>query len=106
MNSEELLAHTQRIMELTRTHPISMVHAQASEFLRVYAGPKSSFYESVRQYHPREFLNHDEGLRRIYQILRAFSEYVESGLHEGITPERKAQLDVVSDFLRMAQSLL
>src|SRR5258708_3154940 len=106
MNTEELIAHAKRIMEMSRTMPITLVHAQASEFLRGYAGPKSSFYQPANQYDPNAFYDHDEGLRRIYQILRSFLEYIEAGLHQEITPERRVQLDVVSDFLQMAQTLL
>ena len=38
--------------------------------------------------------------------LNAFIEYVEAGLHEGISPERRGQLDIVSDFLEQANTLL
>jgi hypothetical protein len=38
--------------------------------------------------------------------LESFIEYVASGLKEEITPERRAQLDVVSDFLEQANALL
>jgi len=39
-------------------------------------------------------------------VLESFVSYIEDGLFTGISPERKAQLDVVSDFLEQAIRLL
>lgn len=78
-------------------------HAQACEFLRVYAGPKSSFLENLREisgYTPR--IGGPVGAR----IMQSYVEYVEAGLAQEITPERKAQLDIVSDFLDQANVLM
>lgn len=43
---------------------------------------------------------------RIAATLEAFVDYVSAGLQQGLSPERKAQLDVVSDFLQQAHDLL
>jgi len=39
-------------------------------------------------------------------IMDAYVDYVQSGLAEEVSPERRAQLDVVSDFLSQAITLL
>jgi len=44
--------------------------------------------------------------KNVRAVLTSFRAYVEAGLHAEISPERKAQIDVVSDFLDQAQRLL
>ena len=106
MESLELIKQAKRIMAVLQSandHSYRGAHAQACEFLRVYAGPKSSFLENMRGiegYIPRG------GGPIGAQIMQSYIEYVESGLAQEITPERKAQLDIVSDFLEQANVLL
>jgi hypothetical protein len=76
--------------------------AQVCEFLRAYAGPKSAFLRLAEQ---------AEGYDRylvatLTAILDSFIQYLESGLASGPSPERKAQLDVVSDVLEQASNML
>lgn len=78
-------------------------HAQACEFLRVYAGPKSSFLENMRGI---ESCFPSRGGPIGAHIMQSYIDYVEAGLAQEITPERKAQLDIVSDFLDQAHVLL
>jgi len=106
MNREELIAHTKQMIEKSKNSPLANTYAAACEFLRVYAGPKSSFYEAAKSYNPVTYFDHSTSTYSIHQILKSFLEYVEAGLHEEITPERRAQLDVVSDFLQMSHTLL
>jgi hypothetical protein len=76
--------------------------AQVSEFLRQFAGPKSAFTkqaESADGYGTYKVATLDS-------ILVSFAEYVSSGLATGISPEQKGRLDVVSDILGQAHSLL
>ena len=42
----------------------------------------------------------------LVSIVQSFIEYVQAGLATGVSPERQAQLDVVSDLLGQANSLL
>lgn len=42
----------------------------------------------------------------IYNVLASFPAYLHAGLNDEISPERRTQLDVVSDFLEQAQNLL
>ncbi len=76
--------------------------AQVSEFMRNYAGPKSSFYLAITEVRGFDFYK----VKQLTYIVDSFIQYVEAGLHTGISPERRAQLDVLSDFLEQAQQLL
>ena len=73
--------------------------AQVCEFLRMYAGPKSAFLEQAETVRVHV-------LTQLDSILGAFTEYLQAGLSAGESPERRAQLDVVSDLLGQANSLL
>lgn len=107
MNQDELVQHTKRIIKKAQNpQSITGTYAEACEFLSQYAGPTSSFLESIKRWDPRDVLDDEYASRKIAAILQSFLEYVESGLHKGISPERQAQLDVVSDFLEMANLLL
>ena len=78
--------------------------SQATEFLRIYAGEKSSFY---RKLEPLIAWNSDEMLKdMVSKILDGFIKFLESGMADGISIERQAQIDVVSDFLEQARTLL
>ena len=72
------------------------------EFLRIYAGPKSAFLEQAEA--AGEFW--DYLVPALDSILGSFTEYLQAGLLAGKSPERRAQLDVVSDLLGQANSLL
>jgi len=103
MKSEDLINQARRLSAaVTRSRSVGD-YTQACEFLRTFAGPKSTFYEqvhSVMQAVP------DYRARTAESVLLSFAEYIKAGLIEEITPERKAQLDVVSDLLDQANSLL
>ena len=76
--------------------------AQVCEFLRAYAGPKSAFLkqaEAARGY--AAYL-----VTTLDAILTSFIQYLQAGLATGLSPERRAQLDVVSDILGQANHLL
>ena len=66
------------------------------ELFRIYTGDKSAFFKQLNKV--------DQGCRDEYIIkyvisnLEAFIRYAENSLLEGISIERKAQIDVVSDF--------
>jgi len=115
MDQRELLAATEAQLkrarelfdQLKRTQPGHLVasqgpKAEVSEFLRNYAGPKSSFYVNASALHGGSHFV----LMELVSILEAFRDYVASGLHEEVSPERRAQLDVVTDLLEQAQRLL
>ena len=110
MDADELVKQAQRILDtdqvdFVRGNPLLGAFIEAKEFLRVYAGERSTFFKSLAEVN---YFEHTEGGMQslLESNLRAFIEYVESGLLEGISIERKAQLDVVSDFLEQAHTLL
>ena len=76
--------------------------AQVCEFLRIYAGPKSAFLKEAVE--SSALL--DTSVITLDSILCSFIEYLQAGLSAGESPERRAQLDVVSDLLGQANSLL
>lgn len=105
MDRDELIRQIKQLLAKTNNpKTIIGVHAEISEFLRNYAGVDSSFYASIQANGPNRGFDH--AAYSANQILNSFLQYVEAGLHEGVSPERRAQLDVVSDFLEMANSLL
>jgi hypothetical protein len=107
MNAAELMAQIDRLIEVVNNSSqrggLEGATAEAIEFLRVFAGPKSAFYEQAAgtsKFFP------DPLRKTVASVLTGFRRYVEAGLHEAITPERRAQLDTVSDFLSQADRLL
>lgn len=107
MDREELIEHTKRLMRKA-PNPQSVFgnYAEVCEFFRRYGGgPNNAFLASLKLYDPRKVVE-SRLAQQLSAILGSFLEFVEAGLHEEITPERRAQLDVVSDFLDMAHTLL
>lgn len=104
MNTEELITQARRIVDIPRERPIQLL-SEASEFLRAYAGEGSDFYRQISALDHR-IDREVEIVNKSKQILNAFIRYVENGLLGGRSIVRKAQLEVVSDFLAQAQSLL
>jgi hypothetical protein len=75
---------------------------QVCEFLRTYAGPKSSFLKEAEA--AAGFA--DYIIPTLTGILDSYIEYLIAGIAGGRPPERRAQLDVVSDVLTQAQAML
>lgn len=108
MDREQLIKEVDALIEYGEQEKLAFgFHAQASEVLRIYAGPKSSFYEAIKavRIEPRSELQ-SWALTATVQILESFRVYLQTGFYQDIPPERRAQLEVVSDFLEMAQRLL
>jgi hypothetical protein len=103
MNRDELIAHAKRLIQTISDDNAYGKYAEIREFLRIYGGPRNSFLSSLEQQDPFELPNPGEFAR---SVLQSFVDYLEAGLHAGVSPERRAQLDVVSDFLEMANILL
>ena len=77
--------------------------AQVCEFLRHYAAPKSAFLREAQTVRAH---NSTATVEMLHSLLGSFVEYLQAGLATGVSPERQAQLDVVSDLLGQANSLL
>lgn len=106
MTNEELLQHVTRLSNrASDSATIVGVYAQVCEFLRSFAGPKSSFLETLTKYDPN-VVGPNLASRNTVLVLHSYSDYIKAGLGSALSPERRAQLDVVSDFLEMAQTLL
>lgn len=105
MDAAELIQQARRVMSAfnSRRAEFEGAYAQASEFLRVYAGPNSFFLEGMRKL---QGYGQEQASVAAVGILQSFIEYVKAGLAADITPERRAQLDVVSDFLEQAHAQL
>lgn len=112
MTQDELLRHTDRLIETLRPkaaaqrqdrgHVLTQEGAKAEvvEFLRIMAGPKSAFYQNAN------FKSSTSDYDTLVSLLEAFRDFVAAGLLEALSPERRAQLDVVNDFMEQADELL
>lgn len=106
MGNLQFIAQIDRLIQKARPTPdIVGVHAGVCEFLRMYAGPKCEFLASLKTFEPRSF-NQEYSASIVNAVLRSFRSHVEAGLQSQVSPERRAQLDVVSDFLEQAYQLL
>lgn len=105
MERDELIKQANRILEHGKQKSWVEALPEAKEFLRVYAGEKTSFFKELSD------LVWAPGMDRIIEIkvtlaLGAFIRYVENDLLGGVSVVRRAQIDVVSDLLDQANSLL
>lgn len=103
MTKEEIKIHLNRIIENTSNNPHGGL-TQAREFLRIYAGEDSSFFKTLAQI--RSEASDRFKYQRVGEVLSSFSEFVENGLLRSISLEREIQIETVSDYLEMAESLL
>jgi len=78
-------------------------YVQACEFLRIIAGDKSSFFKQLEGISKIRAERRAQGTA---SIIQSFIDYVNAGLLQEISIQRQAQIDVVSDLLEQAQSLL
>lgn len=107
MDNETLFSHISRLQNIVRNSATDAprlwgARAQVTEFLKQFAGPKSSFFELAE----RSSGGYSHIAEMLISTLENYKTYIEAGLAGAISPERKAQLDVVSDLLEQAQHLL
>jgi len=107
MDNDTLFAQISRLQGIVRdagrdAPKLFGAKAQVTEFLRQFAGPKSSFFQLAQDAHG----SFENLAGTLHSALESFKSYVSAGLAGAVTPERKAQLDVVSDFLEQAHMLL
>lgn len=103
MNKEVLIKEAERIISKLSSSP-GEASIEAQEFLRVYSGEKSSFYKSLSSINTEFMRARSQYL--VENTLKAFISFLERDLMDGISIERRAQIDVVSDFLSQATTLL
>ncbi len=104
MDKEEILKQARRILMRFSGNQCGAI-SEAAEFLRVYAGERSMFYKSISKLDSERYWSGNIG-RTARGLLEGFIEYVQNDLHRGVSLERKAQIDTVSDFLDQANILL
>jgi hypothetical protein len=102
MDQSELIIQAKRITSSKAR--ASSILAEASEFLRIYSGENSSFYKQIIKIDP--FWSDDSILGPVVDILLGFIRFVENGLSDKISFERRIKIDVVSDYLFQAELLL
>jgi len=101
------LSHIDRLSEAIRTQrgDLYNVHGlkwQVAEFIKSIVGEKNSFFVAAHTVAGSQ----DHIADMLLAILRSLREYLTTGLLGAIGPERKAQIDVVSDLLDQANVLL
>lgn len=102
MEINDLIAQARRIS--SNTQELSSLFVEALEFLRIYAGERSSFYKEISQITGDWTENYSK--EYIVGILRGYIRFLENGLFSGVSLERQVQIDVVTDFLEQADKLL
>jgi hypothetical protein len=107
MDLNQLLAETAHLIAEADSCPQTGPDARGyqslvAEFLRKFAGPKSAFVTLAG--HEAGSAEYRIGLAK--SALVNFQRYVQRGLLDEVSPTRKVQLDVVSDFLEQAHGLL
>ncbi len=113
MTTEEAIQHASYFVEELRAlharsrisgngHSASGLKAQVVDFLRIAAGPKSAFTQQAQSV---EGVVHYQATQ-LAAIVQGFMGSLKRGLGGAVSPERKAQLDTVSDLLEQAQQLL
>ena len=108
MNEEELVKivrnYISQIKEIPDGYDSIGILIEIKEFFRKYMGEKSEFYKEINSIEYTDSLGTENEL--VISVLEAFIRYVENGLIDEISIERQAQIDVVSDFLDQANTLL
>jgi len=104
MDNAGLVTQARRILGLAPADCFRAM-SEAKEFLRVYAGAHSSFYQDLANI-PAGSANIQVHILCMHGAMEGFIAHVENDLLAGMSPERRAQIDVVSDFLEQAHHLL
>ena len=79
--------------------------AEAAQFINDFGGKDSKFAGLIKDV---DLVMHDHGwvIGVTESAINALVRYLDHGLHRTISPERQAQIDVVSDFLEQSNTLL
>jgi hypothetical protein len=105
VEQQQLIAETERIIRDSQraTETVGPL-AEARELVRVTAGEKSAFYKALMAIDQN--WNAEFSAKHIDSALRSYISFLKTGLVGGVSLQRQAQLDVVSDILEQAQQLL
>lgn len=102
MDQNELITQAKRI--LSAKARASSILVEASEFLRIYAGENSLFYKQILEVD--QFWADETISASVVDILLGYIRFVENGLSDNISFERRIKIDVISDYLLQAQILI
>lgn len=111
MTIDELIQHAKTIRD-SDTSDVNSFLTEGLEFLRTYGGEKTAFYKQLLERTKKIPIdsewnfNPDEVPRLVKGALDAFIRYAEKGLLDGVTIQRQAEINVVSDILTQAKMLL
>jgi hypothetical protein len=105
MDTQQIIEQARRMLkDIERKGGIGVL-SEATELIRQYGGERSCFLKNLSDLKPANMC-YTDAVYVLSSTVKAFIRYVENGLLEGVSIERKAQIDVVSDFLSQAQALL
>lgn len=105
MEQADIIAQAERIIrESNQARETVGPLAQARELVRTVAGERSSFYKGLLAIDQSWAI--DFASSHIESAMRSFIAFLQAGLITGVSVQRQAQLDVVSDILEQAQQLL
>ncbi|SHF41218.1 hypothetical protein SAMN05444483_1019 [Salegentibacter echinorum] len=103
MKKEELIQQANKILAEVNSNYYG-TKAQATEFLKNYAGTNNSFVPAIEKI---PYSSNTSFMKmQLEGILRSFVEYVENGLLRNLSLEREIQIETVSDYLSQAETLL
>lgn len=111
MTIDELVHHAKTIRD-SDILDVNSFLSEALEFLRTFAGEKTAFYKQLLERTKKIPIdtewnfNPDKIPRLVKGALDAFIRYAEKGLLNGVTIQRQAEINVVSDILSQAKMLL
>ena len=107
MNNDELVENALRLAELAKNEStIVATYAEICYFLKAFSGQESAFLKGAESYEFTVKKSPSYASKLLQNLLYAFTDSVKSGIHRGVSPQRQAEIDVVSDFLEMALTLL
>nr|WP_068889553.1 hypothetical protein [Pedobacter panaciterrae] len=104
MTNHELIRTAIAIINSTNDLEDSQaLHAEACEFLRVYGGKNNSFLKALNT---ARYISRQERFDGVKRILDGYVRYLDKGLSSTLSPERKIQIETVSDYMGQADDLL
>jgi hypothetical protein len=104
MDQTQIIAEAERLIQQCRSSGETIgALSQARELVRATAGERNSFYKGLLAV--EQNWNLDFACKHIESALRAYIAFLKTGL-AGISLQRQAQIDVVSDILEQAQQLI
>jgi hypothetical protein len=111
MTTQELIDHAKKMLTKFTNENAKQIYIEACEFFKIYVGVNTSFYKNLEASKGKDGTLANWALYNIMlndtkSVLSGFISFAENGLYDGISPEKKAKLEVVNDYLNLAQDFL